>query len=336
MFARSYSGTSLTLRNCVLLGSSGDTRTLLSGFSSADFITMDHNAYSTSVDKVALSYTSGSGTSDQSLSQWQALGFDANSFNTSQAHLVAHIPQSGSSLVNAGANLTPPIATDYSGATFAVRKTVGAYEPTFVVITTQPVDQTLLVGQTATFFVQTSTTVNITYQWKKNGVNIPGATAATYTIPSVSASDIGSYTVTISDSSSSATSNAAGLLPLSAQPSATQIIAAGQAISFSISPAGAGPFTYQWMKNGINIVGATGASYSIAHVSQSDYAQYSVAVTSNSVTYTAGPYSLTTNPPPDTPTLPPWALILLAILLIFVAGGSVAIRADRSWKFGSR
>jgi hypothetical protein len=40
----------------------------------------------------------------------------------------------------------------------------------------------------------------LTYQWRKNNVNINGATSSSYTIPSISTSDAGSYTCYISNS----------------------------------------------------------------------------------------------------------------------------------------
>ena len=322
VFGRSYSGTNLIVRNCVLLGTPGDTRAMLTGFSTSDTIAMDHNAYSTSVDKVSLAFTAGLAAADRSLSQWQLFGFDAASFNTSQPLLVGDVPQSGSPLISAGANLNPPISTDYSGAVFAARKTIGAYEPGFLVISTQPVAQTVLVGQPATFSVQTSLTTGATYQWQKNGVNISGATSSSYTISSVSASDLGTYSVIVTNSSSTVTSTSVGLLPLNSQPVISQNLALGQAASFSVSPAGTGPFTYQWTKNGTIIGGATSASYSIPHIATSDYAQYSVMVTTNGVTYTAGPYALNSNlQSTNTPTLPTWALLVLTGLLFWVAAG---------------
>src|SRR5207245_3318979 len=49
--------------------------------------------------------------------------------------------------------------------------------------------------------------------------------------------------------------------------------------SFSTTASGTGPFTYQWTRNGTNIPGATGNSYSIASVQASDAATYCVQVT---------------------------------------------------------
>ena len=54
----------------------------------------------------------------------------------------------------------------------------------------------------------------MTYQWKKNGVNVTtgeGATASTYSIPVTATEDSGEYSVVVSNGLGSATSNAATL-----------------------------------------------------------------------------------------------------------------------------
>jgi hypothetical protein len=77
-------------------------------------------------------------------------------------------------------------------------------------ITTQPANQNITVGQTATFSVAATGTAPLSYQWKKNGTAIIGATSATYTTPVTTASDNGSQiVVTVSNSAGSMTSNAA-------------------------------------------------------------------------------------------------------------------------------
>src|SRR5437899_11614807 len=50
-------------------------------------------------------------------------------------------------------------------------------------ITAQPVNQTVTAGQTATFSVTAAGTAPLAYQWQKNGADISGATAASYTTP---------------------------------------------------------------------------------------------------------------------------------------------------------
>jgi energy-converting hydrogenase Eha subunit G len=83
---------------------------------------------------------------------------------------------------------------------------------------------TAVVGHSVTFYlIAISGTTPITYQWQKNGTNIPGATGialpagvtgianSAYTIASVSAGDAGVYTVVATNNAGSATSDTATL-----------------------------------------------------------------------------------------------------------------------------
>ena len=58
-------------------------------------------------------------------------------------------------------------------------------------ITTQPANQTVNVGQTATFTVVATGAPPLSYQWQKNQVNIAGATSASYTTPATTSTDNG-------------------------------------------------------------------------------------------------------------------------------------------------
>jgi Immunoglobulin I-set domain len=83
---------------------------------------------------------------------------------------------------------------------------------TAVTITVPPADQTVTAGQTATFSVTATGTAPITYQWQKNGSNIAGATAGTYTTPATATTDSGAkFDVVVTNSVGSVTSGAATL-----------------------------------------------------------------------------------------------------------------------------
>src|SRR5207244_11011154 len=91
-----------------------------------------------------------------------------------------------------GSTLRP--YTTISGATVtssAATLTVNAaaVAPT---ITTQPANQTVTAGQTATFAVVAAGTAPLGYQWQKNGVSITGATSASYTTATTTTADSGS------------------------------------------------------------------------------------------------------------------------------------------------
>src|SRR5213075_3287362 len=79
-------------------------------------------------------------------------------------------------------------------------------------ITTQPANQSVTAGQTATFTVTATGTAPLSYQWQKKGTAIAGATASSYTTPPTTSSDNGSqFTVVVSNTAGSVTSNAATL-----------------------------------------------------------------------------------------------------------------------------
>lgn len=73
-------------------------------------------------------------------------------------------------------------------------------------IVTQPKAQSTLEGQAATLTVAIAPGVDADFQWYKNGVAIPGATAATYTLPVATIQDSGNYSVVVSGGSGSVTS----------------------------------------------------------------------------------------------------------------------------------
>src|SRR5581483_1322597 len=63
----------------------------------------------------------------------------------------------------------------------------------------------------ANFSVTASGTAPLSYQWKKNGTNISGATNSAFSITNVQTTDGAGYTVTVSNSAGSVTSNTATL-----------------------------------------------------------------------------------------------------------------------------
>ncbi len=82
--------------------------------------------------------------------------------------------------------------------------------PVAPTITTQPANQTVTAGQTATFSVVASGTAPLSYQWQMNGSNIPSATAANYTTPVTAVANSGElFRVVVSNSVGSVPSNTA-------------------------------------------------------------------------------------------------------------------------------
>ena len=89
-------------------------------------------------------------------------------------------------------------------------------------ITTQPANQAVNIGQTATFSVVATGAAPLSYQWRKNAVNISGATNASYTTPATVGSDNGAlFSVVVTNSFGSATSNNVTLSVILLAPIAT-------------------------------------------------------------------------------------------------------------------
>ena len=71
-----------------------------------------------------------------------------------------------------------------------------AMPPTIV---TQPTNQAVVIGGTATFSVTAGGTAPLYYQWAFNETNIPGATYTTLTLTNVQVSQAGNYTVLVTN-----------------------------------------------------------------------------------------------------------------------------------------
>ncbi len=191
-----------------------------------------------------------------------------------------------------------------SGATL----TVNAAPPpnTAPTITTQPASQTVTAGSPVTFSVSASGSPAPTYQWRKGGAAISGATGASYAIASAAAADAGTYTVVVTNSAGSVTSSGATLTvnappPTNTAPAittqpASQTVNAGTPVTFSVTASGSPAPTYQWQKNGANLSGATSASYMIASAAAADAGTYTVVVTNAAGSVTSTGAMLTISP----------------------------------------
>jgi len=145
-----------------------------------------------------------------------------------------------------------------------------------IIITNQPVNTTACIGGNATFSI-TATGNNLTYQWKKDGNNISGATANTYTITGVVSGDVANYTCDVSDSYITVASNPASLSISAGQsiishPSDANVCD-GTNVTFTISATGSN-LVYQWKQDGNTISGATNSSYTINGVTSANAGNY--------------------------------------------------------------
>ncbi|MDR1370668.1 MAG: YDG domain-containing protein [Dysgonamonadaceae bacterium] len=149
-----------------------------------------------------------------------------------------------------------------------------------VVINTQPLSQTICVGDPFTLSVVAAGAVS--YQWYKGAASIPGATNATYTVNATTAADGGIYTVRVQ--------GAAGTDPVTSSPAtitigsevaitaklADQVVCPGRPAILSVVATGLG-LTYQWYREGSPVSGQTASTYTITDVA--NIGSYRVDVT---------------------------------------------------------
>jgi hypothetical protein len=169
-------------------------------------------------------------------------------------------------------------------------------------ISTQPLNASILAGHTATFNIAATGTTPMTYQWSKNGAAVSGATSSSYMTPAETTADNNAkFTVAVSNSAGSATSNAAILTvtspvvapSITSQP-ASQTVITGKTASFAVAATGTSPMTYQWSKNGAAISGATSSSYTTpAETAADNNAKFTVVVSNSAGGATSNAATLT-------------------------------------------
>ncbi len=148
-------------------------------------------------------------------------------------------------------------------------------------ITSQPTNQTIAQGNSATFKVGTLPSSGVTFQWFSGtpgsgtalsngtdgfGATISGVTTATLTFANAQVGDGNTYFVVVSNSFGSITSSVATLLvsvapTIVSQPGpATNTMYVGNQITFTVSALGTPPPAYQWFNGANPINGATSSN----------------------------------------------------------------------------
>jgi hypothetical protein len=233
------------------------------------------------------------------------------------------IPSGGSTgVLITGANLTtyttPPVdlinngdqyyatVTDSCGVLTstdaALTVTAGNVPPTII---TQPVGETVAVGGTTSFSLVATGTPVLTYQWYRvpagqaTGIAIPGATSASYTVPSsatATTNDQDSYYAIVTNSYGQAVSQRAPLavgngilLQITGQP-VTQYVDVGASATYQVTAVSTLPLTYQWYRADPGsstftpITGATSSSYTVDSAASTDNGAVFYVVVSNGFT----------------------------------------------------
>lgn len=185
------------------------------------------------------------------------------------------------------------VVTNAIGSTTSANATISRVAKPF--IERQPVSITIVEGQRALFAVEAVSFAPdrvLTYQWKLNGLVIPGATDSRYESDMVTLGNSGdTYQVTVSDGPAARESSLAVLtvVPVAAPVAPTVVINPssvtvdpGERPSLGVLASGTEPLAYQWYLNGAAIPGATNAAYRVTPVLDGDYGNSFFVVVANS------------------------------------------------------
>ena len=144
------------------------------------------------------------------------------------------------------------------------------------VITTHPRSQSVVNGNVM-WFTGAASGSGLSYQWKKNGVNIADSNSTTYTITKPAKADTTSYRCVVSNADGQVISKEAKLTVL-LPPEITinpvnATASAGNNLTFTAAAKGPGTLTYQWQKDGVDINNATQVHIA-QHIQKHDNAVY--------------------------------------------------------------
>lgn len=208
---------------------------------------------------------------------------------------------SGNAATNYYIDFYPAITSDTGTYKYTATNSYGtATSNSFVLTVTPNLNAPVILAQPSAVLAQpgasaslsvlaTAQSGSLSYQWFKDGSPLYSGFSPVYTILAASASDVGTYTVKVSNSYGAVTSNPAtlslgsgGAAPVLTQEPQNTSQAVGGTVTLTAAATGNPAPSFQWQKNGSNIAGGNGTSLVILSAQTTDSGSYTVVV-SNSV-----------------------------------------------------
>ncbi|MGY6560565.1 MAG: immunoglobulin domain-containing protein [Luteibaculaceae bacterium] len=142
---------------------------------------------------------------------------------------------------------------------------------------------------------------DLTFQWLKDGVEITGATEATLVLDNLGVLNAGNYSIRAQNSCGEVTSNPINVLinalPVIFDASESTIVCEGGNLELFVEVTNTDLVEYQWQKNGVDILGANGSTYTITNATAADATDYRVIVSNNCGVTQSDLINITLNPP---------------------------------------
>jgi hypothetical protein len=153
-----------------------------------------------------------------------------------------------------------------------------------------------------TLNLKTITIAGATYQWAKDGSNIPGATNSTFSIQNLKLTDSGTFTLTVFSpySCNNKVSTGSKIIIVNPEPKISlgkdTTVCSGESITLKAT--GTKASSYQWTKNSLIIPSASNSIFNIQHSAFSDSGSYTCIATNSCKSVTSNTMMLTVNSPP--------------------------------------
>jgi alpha-tubulin suppressor-like RCC1 family protein len=175
-----------------------------------------------------------------------------------------------------------------TGGTFVLA--LGALRPH---ITAQPAGVQVFSGTPATLEIAATGTPPLRFQWQHNGAEIFGATNSTLLIPEAQADHAGAYRVVVMNDHGETGGEEIMLTVTDAPPRVMEVttpVLSYRGAATVLAPAyeGSMPMMFQWMKEGTNIPGATGARLDLGPVPADAAGNYTVSVSNAFGSHSSG------------------------------------------------
>ena len=157
------------------------------------------------------------------------------------------------------------------------------------VLAEEPPDQTVIAGSVVKLAVSFSGSLPISFQWRKDGIDIPGATNSTFFLSNVQPVDDGIYTLFLHNAYGTAITTGPRVTvtpppaeaPMILLQPQNKIVPIGGNVTFEVTAAGT-DLSYQWLHNRKPIPGANGTSLPLDNVASAQAGLYRVVISNSS------------------------------------------------------
>lgn len=148
-------------------------------------------------------------------------------------------------------------------------------------IGSQPSGVSVREGQPAVLSIGVHGSAPFRYEWRRDGVVLPNQTRAQLVLEKTAASDAGTYTVTVTNAAGTVTSTPASVaiasgtadaaaLAFTAAPAGVRTVV-GEAVTLAAPAIGTGKLTWRWLKDGVEVPGATGPTLALTTSKQPEH-----------------------------------------------------------------